>query len=77
MSSIAQAQKLPKGTGTFMVTVTQGGLVLNLLSGGYLAGGAGAALAGVTLYTISAKYSPCITIMMNTSYYSIWYFGTS
>lgn len=55
MSSIEAAQRLPQGTGTFMVTVTQGGLVLNLLSGGYLAGGAGAAVAGVTLYTISAS----------------------
>ena len=55
MSSIEASQRIPQGTGTFMVTVTQGGLVLNLLSGGYLAGGAGAAVAGVGLYTISAS----------------------
>ena len=55
MSSIEAAQKLPKGTGTFMVTVTQGSLVLGAMSGGYLAGGVGGAAVGVGLYTIAAS----------------------
>ena len=54
MTSIEAAQKMPHGTGSFMVTVTQGGLVLAAGSAGAMAGGAMGAAVGVGTFTFTA-----------------------
>ena len=55
MSAIEAAQRRPQGTGSFMVTVTQGSIVLAAGSAGALAGGAPGAIAAIGTLTLTAS----------------------
>mgnify|MGYP003649420997 CR=1 FL=1 len=55
MQAVEFAQRRPQGTGSFMVTVTQGSIVLAAGSAGALAGGAPGAIAAIGTLTLTSS----------------------